>query len=150
MKLPNELKLIIYKYSNDETRIKLHSVFKWSYKIGCPLKFTPFKKMIEFEIPSNLHDIHNINLNFIALKTSYFIWEIIEKYIFYCNDLPLEIIDAIFLCYDTTFYRTNKCNYNLQFWFNRDNNPLPIIKDKNFKIKIYFIDPVINLQINYK
>jgi len=96
MKLPNELKLIIYKYSDGETRIKLHSIFKWSYKIGCPLKFTPFKRMIEFEIPSNFHYISTINLNFIALKPSYFIWEIIEKYIFLVNNIPIEIIDSFF------------------------------------------------------
>lgn len=84
-----------------------------------------------------------------VLKPFSIIGEIIEKYILLINDFPLDVIDGFGVNYSSPKYNTNKCEYDLHFWFNRPQcSPLPMIKDKNYKIKIYLINPVINLQLH--
>lgn len=103
-------------YKDYETRIKLDSVFKWSYKIQCPLKIKRFKSEIEFEIPCNLQsNIHSINISFnyyhvniynhfiynvdpsgvIEKKYGYLIYEIINDYTLLFNNIKIEEIDYV-------------------------------------------------------
>ena len=36
--LPNELLLIIYNFSDAETKIKLNKVFEWNYRVANPFQ----------------------------------------------------------------------------------------------------------------
>lgn len=49
-RLPNELLLLIYKYSDIQTRLKLNKIFKWSYRAANPF-------MEQYILP--LYPLHN-------------------------------------------------------------------------------------------
>lgn len=66
--LPNELLLQIYNYTDCETKIKLNTVFKWSYYDINPLQ-NVFKR---FTPPKYYDFFHNYNLltaNYIMLRS---------------------------------------------------------------------------------
>jgi hypothetical protein len=48
-KLPTELLMIIYDYSDTQTRIKLNTAFKWSYYFKNPLYKLQIKKQLEYQ-----------------------------------------------------------------------------------------------------
>jgi hypothetical protein len=47
-RLPTELLMIIYDYSDTSTRIKLNTAFKWSYYFKNPLYKLQIKKKLEY------------------------------------------------------------------------------------------------------
>lgn len=161
-KLPNELKYIIYKYCDNKTKIKLHSIFKWSYKIGCPLNFKPFNPKQVFKIPNNLEgDITNIHITcnpYVFYKYhqigfffgkycyNYPIYNILESYNFFINNRKIQ--ETNFLI--SRPYYSKHCKYDLSFYFN-DELPLPSANNTigcEYKIELNFYTYVSNLQIH--
>lgn len=151
---------MIYKYCDDETKIKLHSIFKWSYKIGCPLNFKPFNHKQIFKIPNNLEgDITKIHMSCnpyrlykkiqseMIFSPCYFygICEILDKYSFYINNKKIQ--ESTFLI--TLSYLSSQCHYNLDSGFN-DVHPLPNndILENKYKIQLDFSTYVSNLKIH--
>jgi len=47
-RLPTELLMIIYDYSDTSTKIKLNTAFKWSYYFKNPLYKIQIKKKLEY------------------------------------------------------------------------------------------------------
>jgi hypothetical protein len=57
MKLPNEIILQIYEFSDAQTRIAINKIFRWNYRFANPFQSRPL-----FFLPANY--MHNLSGKF--------------------------------------------------------------------------------------